>query len=112
MSLDSSAITVGGESAGAACASILATSPRAKGIIQTVYVGPHFIGLFHRVLMRSGSSMAPWAVRTRNTVLNTELLAHWLDCGEQFPNNAAVKACLQSKPVVDILREWRQMARN
>jgi carboxylesterase type B len=32
MSLDAHAITVGGESAGAACASLLAVSPVAKGV--------------------------------------------------------------------------------
>jgi hypothetical protein len=60
--------------------------------------------------MRSGSSLAPWAVRSRNTALNSELLATWLGCGAHFPDNAGVKLCMQQLSIDKLIAEWRHLA--
>ncbi|KAK0405923.1 hypothetical protein QR680_018265 [Steinernema hermaphroditum] len=64
---DVSRLTVGGESAGAASASLLAVSPKAQG-------------LFSAAIIRSGSALSPWAVRTASTEINSAHVLSFCKC--------------------------------
>uniref|UniRef100_A0A915CG86 Carboxylesterase type B domain-containing protein n=1 Tax=Parascaris univalens TaxID=6257 RepID=A0A915CG86_PARUN len=91
-------ITLGGESAGAASASLLAISPKTKG-------------LFSAVILRSGSALAPWAVRSSSTENNSARLMDFCGC----PYNSSLGmvhtlACLKSIPIQRLLNGWHHVA--
>jgi len=63
--------------------------------------------LFHRVISLSGFSVSPWAVRTKNTQLNSQYLSEKLCPKSLFQNDSIVWTnkiqCLQSKNVLEYL---------
>uniref|UniRef100_A0A0M3J535 Carboxylic ester hydrolase n=1 Tax=Anisakis simplex TaxID=6269 RepID=A0A0M3J535_ANISI len=96
---DSARITLAGESAGAACASLLAISPKTKGY------------LFSGVILRSGSALAPWAVRSTSTENNSARLMDY--CGCRYNRTLGmthIKECMQSIPVERFLNGWHHVA--
>ncbi|VDK18190.1 unnamed protein product, partial [Anisakis simplex] len=95
---DSARITLAGESAGAACASLLAISPKTKD-------------LFSGVILRSGSALAPWAVRSTSTENNSARLMDY--CGCRYNRTLGmthIKECMQSIPVERFLNGWHHVA--
>ncbi|XP_049862482.1 juvenile hormone esterase-like isoform X2 [Schistocerca gregaria] len=78
---DPDRVTIFGESAGAACVHLLALSPLARG-------------LFHRVIMESGSALAPWTLaRNGESAARAREVAAYLGCPTQ--PHAAMVDCLR-----------------
>uniref|UniRef100_A0A915J8N1 Carboxylesterase type B domain-containing protein n=1 Tax=Romanomermis culicivorax TaxID=13658 RepID=A0A915J8N1_ROMCU len=114
---DPDSVTIGGESAGASSVGLLSASPKTKGY-------------FHKVIIRSGSSLAPWSVRTINTDLNTDKVIAGLNCqkikklslttknNEQYSSsdeeeaiqNENVMNCLRLLDSTDFVQQWRAIA--
>ncbi|KHN85815.1 Esterase CM06B1 [Toxocara canis] len=84
-------ITVSGQSAGGACADILALSPYSRD-------------LFHKVIPMSGNASCNWAIRdiahVRNTIRAHAKVLGWEEPeGEEFDKNASLMEFLRHQPV-------------
>ncbi|XP_037089829.1 LOW QUALITY PROTEIN: neuroligin-4, X-linked-like [Pollicipes pollicipes] len=85
---DPTSVTVFGHGAGAACINFLMTSASAP------------LGLlFHRVILMSGSSLAPWALLS-GPLNATRQLARHTNC---TPSQTALLPCLRAKPLAALL---------
>ncbi|CAJ0563149.1 unnamed protein product, partial [Mesorhabditis spiculigera] len=82
---DANNIVVAGESAGGSLAGLMAISPRFKG-------------LFHGVMMFSGSPSSAWAIRTKHTAANSRQLFERCNC-TTTPGSQAIKECMKKAPV-------------
>ncbi|VDK77669.1 unnamed protein product [Litomosoides sigmodontis] len=92
-------IVVGGMGAGAASASILAVSPKT-------------MGLFNGVILRSGSSIAPWAVRSVSTENYSARLIDYCGCGYNGTLGMLhTVECLKKVPVEKLQKAWKYMAK-
>ncbi|VIO88706.1 Uncharacterized protein BM_BM9510 [Brugia malayi] len=92
-------IVVGGIGAGAACASILAVSPKTRG-------------LFSGVILRSGSSIAPWAVRSVSTENYSARLIDYCGCDyNQSLGMPRTVECLKKIPVAQLQKAWKHIAK-
>ncbi|CAG9531491.1 unnamed protein product [Cercopithifilaria johnstoni] len=92
-------IVVGGMGAGAACASILAVSPKTTG-------------LFNGVILRSGSFIAPWAVRSASTENYSARLIDY--CGCRYHRTLGMLhtiECLKKVPVEKLQKAWKYIAK-
>ncbi|VDM99471.1 unnamed protein product [Thelazia callipaeda] len=96
---DPNNIIVGGMGAGAACASILAISPKTKG-------------LFNGVILRSGSVLAPWAVQSVSTEDYSAQLIDYCGCSyNQTLGMAHTVECLKNVPIIKLQNGWRQIVK-
>ena len=76
-------------------------------------------GLFDRAILRSGGALAPWAVRSQNTDLNSLLLIRWCGCGDLFDSSPdgglqKVKQCMKVPPPSFVIHHkylWLEMCR-
>ncbi|CAJ0576943.1 unnamed protein product, partial [Mesorhabditis spiculigera] len=82
---DANNIVVAGESAGGSLAGLMAISPR-------------FNGLFHGVMIFSGSPSSAWAIRTKHTAANSKQLFERCNC-TTTPGSRAIKECMKKAPV-------------
>ncbi|XP_054287822.1 neuroligin-4, X-linked-like [Macrosteles quadrilineatus] len=84
---DPTRVTVAGHGTGAACVHFLAISPAVMA------------GLFHRVLLLSGSALSSWAL-VEDPVSAATVLASQVNCTDHVD----VVGCLQEVPVEEILK--------
>uniref|UniRef100_A0A1I8AAW3 COesterase domain-containing protein n=1 Tax=Steinernema glaseri TaxID=37863 RepID=A0A1I8AAW3_9BILA len=95
---DASRVTVGGESAGAASTSLLAVSPKAQG-------------LFSAAIVRSGSALSPWAVRTASTEINSAYVLSFCKCQYNHTRGMApTKNCMKQVPFECLRNAWIYLA--
>ncbi|XP_015915685.1 neuroligin-4, X-linked isoform X2 [Parasteatoda tepidariorum] len=81
-------VTLLGHGFGASCAHLLMFSPRAKG-------------LFHRVVLQSGSAFSPWAI-AHEAMTFTRHLARKLGC--PVLDHPALVRCMRLRPISEIMR--------
>lgn len=78
---DPNRVTIMGESAGGAAASILALSPRTEGSFLSLGLSSPCLGLVHQAIIMSGSSMAGWAIHRHGVPQwSVENLVSYLRC--------------------------------
>ncbi|XP_046452283.1 venom carboxylesterase-6-like [Daphnia pulex] len=80
------AVTIFGESSGAAS-------------VQHHLLSPHSKGLFHRAIAQSGSALNPWSIE-KSVGEYSRLLAKDLDCLSS--NSSEVLSCLRNKPAREL----------
>lgn len=106
---DITSVTLVGQGSGAASASILALSPRADGQFcewnfQNIYCilkYRNFEGLFHRVILLSGTAISPGIVRD-SSINATWALDNHLKCRSE--NSSKVLKCLrEDRPAHQLL---------
>uniref|UniRef100_A0A0R3RZB1 COesterase domain-containing protein n=1 Tax=Elaeophora elaphi TaxID=1147741 RepID=A0A0R3RZB1_9BILA len=105
-------IVVGGMGAGAACASILAVSSKARGKFVQSFFWNGSIWLFNGVILRSGSSIAPWAVRSVSTENYSAHLIDYCGCGyNRTLGMLHTIECLKTIPVGKLQKAWKYIAK-
>ncbi|TKR81885.1 hypothetical protein L596_015685 [Steinernema carpocapsae] len=93
-------VTVGGESAGAASASLLAVAPKAEG-------------LFSAAIIRSGSALSPWAVRTASTEINSAHVLSYCRCAYNHSRGMTpTKDCMKEVDVECLRDAWIYLAKS
>lgn len=71
-----------------------------------------FLGLFSGVILRSGSSITPWAVRTVSTENYSARLIDYCGCGYNGTLGMFhTVECLKKVPVGKLQKAWKYMAK-